>query len=518
MPSLNPDFSKMSLPQLMKSIKKIDSLKKLIIFSVIFAIAFLLRAQETLFNNYLFLIDMGRDMMAVKGILYDHHLTLIGPYTSLAGVFQGPLWYYLLSIPTFITNGDPWGAVALMLIISLATGVVAFLWMNKLFGFGAAIVTFLLIAISPEAVAAATYSWNPHPMWFLLTIYTFLLFMIVSGKQKFHLLLWPTITLMSHFQTALAVFLFLATILFFLFLKFRFSIKRYILIGILISSIFLIPQVAFDLRHDFLMSRSVIALIKGENRGLSVNGEKNERKLLNLHKDHFIINFKSSFLSSGYFVYFPHVIAVLSAVLFIGRRRDFSKKEVLFVETILTIVFTIFLISLFYPFPMRYWFFTGFQMFYLLPAGLILSKLLNFSLGRLTIAVFILSIVPFLLNRINHLYIKYPNDNNYSKIRAIKSAVDYVYKDAKGERFGLLVFTPPVYTFSYDYVIWWYGGNKYNYIPHQEKKGTFYLLMEPDPNKPLSYKGWMETVVKTGRTLKQERLDSGLIVEKRQAQ
>ena len=69
---------------------------------------------------------MGRDMMAVKEIIYDHHLTLIGPYTSLAGVFQGPLWYYFLSIPTLIFHGDPWGGVLLMLLTSLLTAIIAF--------------------------------------------------------------------------------------------------------------------------------------------------------------------------------------------------------------------------------------------------------------------------------------------------------------------------------------------------------------------------------------------------------
>ena len=263
------------------------------------------------------------------------------------------------------------------------------------------------------------------------------------------------------------------------------------------------------------MTRSVISLVKGEDRGLSVTNEVTDKKLISFHKDQYINNFKSSFLSSGYVTYFPVMVAVISLSVFIKRRRDFSKNEVLFINTTLSIAVIVYLISMFYPFPLRYWYFTGFQMFYILPIGLILSKLWNFSSGKLTIAIFILSIVPFLFNRINHLYFKYPIDNNYAKMRAIKSGVDYIYKDARGKEFGLLVFAPPVYTPNYDYVIWWYGGNIYSYVPHQEKKGIFYLLMEPDPNKPSSYKGWMETVVKTGKTIKQVKLRSGLIVEKR---
>jgi len=83
----------------------------LFLFLVILILGIVLRSQETISRNFVFLIDQGRDMMAVKSILYDHHLTLIGPYTSLQGVFQGPIWYYLLSVFTFLFGGDPWGSV-----------------------------------------------------------------------------------------------------------------------------------------------------------------------------------------------------------------------------------------------------------------------------------------------------------------------------------------------------------------------------------------------------------------------
>src|SRR3989344_7057277 len=123
---------------------KNSSIKLFII--LLFCIGIALRAQETISHNFLFLIDQGRDMLAVKSIVYDHHLTLIGPYTSLQGVFQGPFWYYLLSIPTFIAGGDPWGGVFLMLVISMATVFIAYFGMKKIFGEKTAIFTLFLFA------------------------------------------------------------------------------------------------------------------------------------------------------------------------------------------------------------------------------------------------------------------------------------------------------------------------------------------------------------------------------------
>lgn len=102
-----------------------------------------------------------------------------------------------------------------------------------------------------------------------------------------------------------------------------------------------------------------------------------------------------------------------------------------------------------------------------------------------------------------------------AKIKGRIDAIDYIYKDAKKENFGLLVFSPPVYTYPYDYLLWWYGEKKYGYKPNQNKKGLFYLLMEKDASKPFSYKGWMETVVKTGEVIETKQLPSGFIIQKR---
>src|SRR3989344_4140977 len=89
----------------------------LVSLCVIFLFGFFLRAQETISGNFLFLLDSGRDMMEVKKIVFDHKLTLIGPYTSLGGVFQGPLFYYLLAIPTALFEGNPWGNIFIMLVL-----------------------------------------------------------------------------------------------------------------------------------------------------------------------------------------------------------------------------------------------------------------------------------------------------------------------------------------------------------------------------------------------------------------
>jgi hypothetical protein len=103
-----------------------------------------------------------------------------------------------------------------------------------------------------------------------------------------------------------------------------------------------------------------------------------------------------------------------------------------------------------------------------------------------------------------------------AKIKGKMDAIDYIYRDAQGEKFSLFIFSPPIYTFPYDYILQWHAVKKYGYLPGQEKKGLFYLLIEKDNSKPWSYEGWLETVIKTGDIQETKILEpSGFVIQKR---
>lgn len=484
---------------------------KWILFSIILLLGFLLRAQETLSGNYLFLLDQGRDMMAVKSIVYDHHLTLIGPYTTLQGVFQGPFWYYLLAISTFLTGGNPWGGVILSLIISMATIVVAFFFMKKLFGLRAAFIAMFLLAVCPEAVAAATYAWNPHPMWLLLTVYIFSFYLLTQGRKKLHFVVWPTVALMFSFQTALGTFIFLSSIVYLLLFGRKLLKSKQFFLGVLSFLLLLSPQILFDLRHNFLMSKSVVFMSAGSAQG--AGGFLSH--LATTFKDHFYnfsVNFNSSFnglIFSGVAFYL-----LISGVLFGKQAKLLKENEYRFIILVLRLVLIIFLLLLLYQQPLRAWFLTGFEVMFLFPLAVILARLWERSFGKVLLIILFLITLGIIIPRIYNLY-RYPDYGGVAKVKGKLDTIDYIYKDAKGKPENILVFTPPINTDAYDYLIWWKGRNVYNYVPGKEKEGIFYLLIEPDSGQPWTYKGWIETVIKSGQVIFETRLPSGLIVQKR---
>ena len=95
------------------------------------------------------------------------------------------------------------------------------------------------------------------------------------------------------------------------------------------------------------------------------------------------------------------------------------------------------------------------------------------------------------------------------------TAIDWIYQDAGGEPFGVFVYTPPVYDYAYQYLFWWRGGKRYGYLPNKSKENLFYLIIEPDPERPWGPKGWKETVIKTGEVVKKVILPGEITIEKR---
>lgn len=494
--------------------------KHYILLLLIFLLGIALRSQELISGNFLFLLDQGRDLMAVKRIVFDYHLTLIGPYTSLQGVFQGPFWYYLLAIPIFVLNGNPWGTIFLMFLISVGALCVSYLRTKRLFGKNAAIAALFLFAVSPEAVSAATYSWNPHPMWLLIALYIFVFYEVVSGKLKYHLVLWPLLAFMFHFQTALGSVLFIATLFFFLLFK-REMFGKYFLLGLLLSAVLFLPQIAFDVRHDFLMTKSVIRLFQGSEQGLFVGNEnQGYLPLLKTHADSLYYNFQTTFLRDGYLERLPFAMLLLPVFMLLFEKKQslLSKKEHNFVVTMGKLVLIVsFLLLFLYPFPIRYWFLTGFQAIYIIIFGVLLGALWRKKIGKVVVLLIIIVVLFYDGARLAQLYVKPADYGGVAKIKGKIDAVDYIYNDARGNPFGLLIFTPPVSTDHYDYLVWWHGERKYGYLPSSSKEGVFYLLIEPDPYKPWSYNGWLQTVIKTGTVIETKELRSGLIVQKRVA-
>src|SRR3989338_10602662 len=137
---------------------------EIILLLFILSIALLPRSIEVLNKNYIFGFDQGRDYLAVKNIVIDHKLTLIGSEVGagaagLSGIFQGPFHYYFLSIPFILTKGNPYGGVVLMFLFSISSVIFLYFLGKKIFGIVGGIVAALIMSLSPMFIAKARFVW-----------------------------------------------------------------------------------------------------------------------------------------------------------------------------------------------------------------------------------------------------------------------------------------------------------------------------------------------------------------------
>lgn len=467
------------------------------------------RVVEVLNNNHIFLIDQGRDYVAVKNIVVNHKPTLIGAevgsgMAGLQGLFHGPFYFYLLAIPFIIFHGDPYGGLLLMFAFGLLTIVVGFVFGKKVFGPWGGILLSSLIALSPPIISQSRFIWSPHPAAFFIILAFYFIYLSYS-KNKRNLFLGAFFTgFIYNFEFAMAVPLSAAVFLYTLFLlRKQLQYFIFVLAGFVLA---FIPLLIFEVKHGF-------KALHGLGNYLSQPSKTG----INIDLAPFLHNFSDTFPKQTIIpLVLILLIFIIGLIFFVIKEKRKNLSSFIFFLSVTWLV-TVIIMSFVKTHIFEY---------YLIHLNLITIFLFAYIIvqayeikHRYFQIVLTVIFATFLLYGTQNsiLVTKYDLQDygGMTKIRGKIDAINFIYDDAKGKQFGLFVFYPPVYTYPYDYLIWWHGQKKYHYLPHNEKKGLFYLLIEKDLGKPWSYKGWLETVIKTGKVVKTTELPSGFIIQKR---
>jgi hypothetical protein len=481
-----------------------------------------LRSPEIISRNYLFGYDQGWNYQLVRSIVDDGKQTLIGAPVSLGsgigGLFHGPGFYYLLAIPYTLFRGNPYGSLVLVYVFGLLTMAGTYLLMRTIWGKTEALMGLFFVATSPVFISQSRFLWTPHftPPLILACMY----FLHRSYRNSAVFLPWAFFAgaCIYHFHLGIAIGIVLTLIVYSIaVLKPKPAVYPFCLAAILFAGL---PAIMFEVRHGFMAFRGMVAFASG-----IASGNGTATYSLMSHMRDYWFNYASSFDFDGILAY-PIAQAALGIAVFwvsvgYGMRKNASGSR----------LFTLFLVM---SVAVSWIFFMGVNNtiwdYYLVPLHLAYVMLAsvagsiawNFSLGkggvplRLLLAIITISIATGSYRRMMRTYeVDFSDRGGTQKISGKSEAIDYIYNDAGSERFNVLTFMPPVYTYPYDYLFYWKGKNTYGYVPGSQKRGLTYLLIEPDAEKPWSYKGWLETVVKDGRVIDTTTLSTGHIIQKR---
>ena len=406
-----------------------------LILAAIILLFFALRLPQIIRDEFPFVFDFGRDLIWVRNMVELKRPTLIGPWGSLAGVYFGPLWYYLLAIPYIIFSGDPRGPVYLALSANLTVLVLGWLWLKKL-DLKLGLIFALLVAISPHNINLSTFAF--HANMLPLTQLLFLYGLYRQDTRGLYLASLMT-SLNFHFEPATGIFTTMTLLIFAVWQRSKLNLKSVIISATVFTLPFL-PNLLFDLRHDFLQTRAVIAYFQGENRSLEGVLPYPERIFERLRK--FTELFSASVLPN-----LPTLLTGIILVIILITLRKTSLFSVLLFSLVLPLLGFMFL----FPPELKGWYLYGFSVNYLILASLLLYR---FPL------LLVLPIILFVLR----FYTPYTFSSQATLKNQI-NALDTVYKQATNEPFRLYVYTPPIYDYHYQYLVWWYGRKTYGYLP-----------------------------------------------------
>lgn len=237
------------------------------LISLILAVGAYLRLYRI--SEYMtFLGDEGRDMLVILHMIVNHKFTLLGPTASVGGFFLGPIYYYFMLPFVWIFRLDPSGAAIMVALFGIATIYVVYRFGRDIFDEWVGIIAASLYALSPLVIAYSRSSWNPNLVPFFATLLMYFLWKSVAHTKPTYLF-WVGVILGIGLQLHyLFLFLFAVVGVWYLIYGRSWKWLKYYALGALGFVVGYAPFLAFELRHGFPNTLSVIRfLLAGKDTG-----------------------------------------------------------------------------------------------------------------------------------------------------------------------------------------------------------------------------------------------------------
>lgn len=405
-----------------------------------------------------FLGDEGRDAIIVRNLLVHADPILIGPGTSVGGMYLGPLYYYFMAPFLLLANFSPVGPAIGVALLGIATIYLVYFVGKEWFGKIAGLIPAGLFAISPTVITYSHSSWNPNimPFFSLLSIYSI---WRVWKKDDFKFLFVLAVSLSFSLQSHYLALLLLPTIGIIWIIKFlilntstsniteKTPMIRYIkhsFMAICVFLFFMSPLLIFDIRHNWMNFNAMKSFFSAGDTNLSTNIFGYIYKIPAI-----AVDIVSSLLTGKYRNISQIVLAIVSVpsvLLLLGRKKLHHYEASGFAMLFLWIVFGLIGFSVYkYPIYDHYYGFM-FAAPFLLIGGFIEDTFENLSkFGKYVLIILLIS-----LGYLN--LIKNPlrfNPNN--QMQRARNVSDKVLEITKGEPFDLAVLAERNYEDGYRY-------------------------------------------------------------------
>lgn len=445
----------------------------LVIFLTILVFTSWIRFSAIKDNNFPITTDQGRDLIDIRSIAVSGKLRLIGPTTSINGVYLGPFWYYFNLPPFIATGGDPAALMSWQIFWYQLAGLLIFIFIRK----SDAMLAFfssILYLLMPLGFNTGRYFWNANAMPIFTALFLLSLYLLKQKTTPKRALVTGLLAgLALQIEAAFGIIFFPFSFLYLLTVTRKAKTNLAHFIGFAVT---LLPQVVFEVRHQFPGTQVFLSEISGAGSILGQKLTVNER-LMDRYLELIRLTRQISHLSPTYL--FPILVLLLFVLLFSFVKNRLVKplRDFFLVNLSFVIFAAIFYLA--FPSEIKSWYLLGFTvpLIFIYATGITFIFSKNIFAKTLIILLLVASLSSTVSAQFDYLAVAgQMGDRNKSTLKNSLTVIDWVYARANGNGFKAYNYLPSVYDYPYQYLYWWYGGEKYGYRPND----LAYLPAQPE--------------------------------------
>lgn len=466
-------------------------------------------------NHFAFMFDHAKDSLVIMEMGTRFKPALFGAVTSIPGLFNGPLWYYLALPLNMLMNYHPFASVLTIIILSAISTYLAYKWFGKFAG--------LIYAGSIGLVGAQQSAWTPYMTVFpMLALVYFLLKLKSGGKlsKKAAIAIPLLVSSLFHFQTAFGVVIMPLVIACLFWLKIKIPWKQALMMILLFALPFL-PLVIFDLRHDFHQTKQIVNFVQhyGEAAAM-VQGDS-----FGLNR---VVAVAGYWLQSAGQAISPlvNLSTSLGLVLVIATGwLLFRSTKTTRVERVILGVLLLGPLLLYQFLPSKSYYFVGLQPIWLVVVVLLVKQFPSLVQKTLFFGWLLLSAGGLVANTLRT---QVTNETYFLSSKL--AAVEKVYELSQGRPFVSYQYVPEIYDYPYQLIYltkiragdlapveFSYAPGEISYIPQKhvqtldQEPEVIYLIVEDYLSKD-NYKAWQQRVGGQLKIISQHQISPGITV------
>lgn len=441
-----------------------------------------------------FYFDQGRDALIAQDILTGKNFPTIGPTTGIQGLYLGPFWFYLITPGYFLGKGNPAIASLFIGFLESLTIPLIYLLLKKYWNKTGAILAATFWSFSYYLILSSRWFSNPSPLPFFVILIIYFLLEIFDKKQyKYLPLVFLLLGLCLQLEAASAIF-FIPTIIIFSLINYRNLIKikfKFWFQAILSFFVLLIPQFAYEIKNNFLITKNLIRFLTG--RVNSTTGKSWAFPTFTFAKNRLLdfYNFLFSKLDTNItWISIIFLIIFIFSVIFLLKRLNNKFIQLLLLWLFVPLFLLLFFVGNYGKIYDYYLtgFFPAFIIIFSLGITFFNKSILNKLLLITIFILFCIGNLSFIKNKLSA-GIDGPENITFGNQ---KWALNKICQETKDKKYNLSVYVPPFTPYAYDYLMNWYIKNNKCTAPIKEQTSLIFYLYEIDPSHPERLNIWLQ--------------------------